>query len=259
MQGVDAILDFNFPNPLGVMSNQLVANGVNVPHVDGASAGIQAAAGRSRAQQRRTSRASTTACRSDQSDKRSKKFVADYKAKFGGATPVYSAAQTYDMLNFAADIAAKQGARHAEGDAQGSRHAGVDRYLRHVQVGRHPGAVAHGRPREVRRQRRREHREDSSPSRPASCPFTVVTTIPTTTVAPDHHDQGSVIQGLRDNQALASDRREQLHGAARERPGRRRHRGARRGRVPPHLQGHRGRQLRPGLAHHARGLHRDLA
>ena len=44
MQGADAVLDFNFPNPLGVMSNTLVANGVNVPHVDGASASIIAGA-----------------------------------------------------------------------------------------------------------------------------------------------------------------------------------------------------------------------
>ena len=38
---VDAVLDFNFPNPLGVLANQLVQNGVTVPHVDGASAGIE--------------------------------------------------------------------------------------------------------------------------------------------------------------------------------------------------------------------------
>ena len=41
MKGVDVVLDFNFPNPLGVLANQLVQNGVTVPHVDGASAGIE--------------------------------------------------------------------------------------------------------------------------------------------------------------------------------------------------------------------------
>ena len=83
MNGADAILDYNFPNPLAVMSKQLVDNGVNVPHIDGASAGIIANAGAV------TGEAATNLKGVDDCvptvDKRPKvkKWVAAYTAKYG--------------------------------------------------------------------------------------------------------------------------------------------------------------------------------
>jgi branched-chain amino acid transport system substrate-binding protein len=99
MNGADAILDYNFPNPLAVMSKQLVDNSVNVPHIDGASAGIIANAGA-------VTGASATNLKGvddcvPTADKRAKvkKWVAAYTAKYGVA-PIYSSAQSYDVLYF---------------------------------------------------------------------------------------------------------------------------------------------------------------
>ena len=108
MKGTDAILDFNFPNPLGVMSNQLVDNDINVPHVDGASAGIIAAGGVVK------NKAATNLKGTDDcvptADKRSKvkKWVSDYQSKYG-SPPIYSAAQAYDMVKLIAAAAKKAG------------------------------------------------------------------------------------------------------------------------------------------------------
>ncbi len=99
MNGADAILDYNFPNPLAVMSKQLVDNGVTVPHIDGASAGIIANAGAV------TGDAATNLKGVDDcvptADKRPKvkKWVAAYTAKYG-KPPIYSSAQAYDILYF---------------------------------------------------------------------------------------------------------------------------------------------------------------
>jgi branched-chain amino acid transport system substrate-binding protein len=108
MKGAGAILDFNFPNPLGVMSNQLVDNGINVPHVDGASAGIIAAGGIVK-DKAATNLKGTDDC-VPTADKRSKvkKWVSDYESKFG-SPPIYSAAQTYDMVKLIAAAAKKAG------------------------------------------------------------------------------------------------------------------------------------------------------
>ena len=108
MKGADAILDYNFPNPLGVMSNQLVDNGINVPHVDGASAGIIAAGGV--VKDKAASNLKGTDDCVPTIDKRSKvkKWVSDYQSKFG-APPIYSAAQTYDMVKLIAAAAKKAG------------------------------------------------------------------------------------------------------------------------------------------------------
>ena len=99
MNGADAILDYNFPNPLAVMSKQLVDNGVTAPHIDGASAGIIANAGAV------TGDAATNLKGVDDcvptADKRPKvkKWVSDYTTKYG-APPIYSSAQSYDILYF---------------------------------------------------------------------------------------------------------------------------------------------------------------
>jgi branched-chain amino acid transport system substrate-binding protein len=109
MQGSDVVLDFNFPNPTGVMANQLVANGVDAVHMAGASAGLQAAAGVVKDEAATNLLGVDDCVPIAQKDAQSKKFVAAYKAKFGD-NPIYSAAQTYDMIKFAAQIAATQGA-----------------------------------------------------------------------------------------------------------------------------------------------------
>jgi branched-chain amino acid transport system substrate-binding protein len=108
MQGADVVLDYNFPNPLAVMSKQLVDNGVNVPHVDGASAGIIANSGAV------TGDAATNLRGVDDcvptADKRSKvqKWVAAYKSKYG-VDPIYSAAQSYDILYFITKLVQQTG------------------------------------------------------------------------------------------------------------------------------------------------------
>ena len=108
MKGADAILDYNFPNPLGVMSNQLVDNGINVPHVDGVSAGIIAAGGIVK-DKAATNLKGTDDC-VPTADKRSKvkKWASDYESKFG-SPPIYSAAQTYDTVKLIAAAAKKAG------------------------------------------------------------------------------------------------------------------------------------------------------
>jgi branched-chain amino acid transport system substrate-binding protein len=108
MRDATAILDFNFPNPLGVISNQLVDNGINVPHVDGASAGIIAAGGIVK-DKAATNLKGTDDCvpTADKSSK-VKKWVSDYEAMFGNP-PIYSAAQTYDTVKLIAAAAKKAG------------------------------------------------------------------------------------------------------------------------------------------------------
>jgi branched-chain amino acid transport system substrate-binding protein len=108
MRDATAILDFNFPNPLGVISNQLVDNGINVPHVDGASAGIIAAGGVVQGKAA-TNLKGTDDCVpvADKSSK-VKKWVSDYESMFGDP-PIYSAAQTYDMVKLIAEAAKKAG------------------------------------------------------------------------------------------------------------------------------------------------------
>jgi branched-chain amino acid transport system substrate-binding protein len=108
MKGSDAILDYNFPNPLGVMSNQLVDNDINVPHIDGASAGIIAAGGVVK-DKAATNLKGTDDC-VPTADKTSnvKKWVSDYQSKYG-SPPIYSAAQAYDMVKLIAAAAKKAG------------------------------------------------------------------------------------------------------------------------------------------------------
>jgi ABC-type branched-subunit amino acid transport system substrate-binding protein len=183
MQGADVVLDFNFPNPLGVMSNALVANGVNVPHVDGASAGIQAAAGLVKGPAATNLKGVDDCVPTDQTDKKSTKFVTDYKAKFAGETPVYSAAQVYDMVHFAADIAAKQGAVTPKAVIKGlstQAWSGVcaDYKGDAIQVLSHTADIVKFDANGV------ETIEKELTFAPGQLPFTVVTTIPTTTVAP---------------------------------------------------------------------------
>jgi len=183
MNGADAILDFNFPNPLGVMSNQLVANGVNVPHVDGSSAGIQAAAGAVKGAAATNLKGVDDCVPTDTSTKQAKKFVSDYKAKYNGETPVYSASEVYDMVNFAAAIAAKQGAVTPKAVLKGmatQTWVGVCSTYKAdaLQVFSHTADVVKFDADGV------ETVDKQLVFAPGQLPFTVVTTVPTTTVAP---------------------------------------------------------------------------
>jgi branched-chain amino acid transport system substrate-binding protein len=97
MENVDVVMDFNFPNPLAVFAKQLIDNGIDVPHVDGASAGISVRGGAIRGK----AAANLTGvddCVPTQ-DKRSKvkKWVREYRQKFD-SDPQYNAAETYDAV-----------------------------------------------------------------------------------------------------------------------------------------------------------------
>ena len=108
MNGADAILDYNFPNPLAVMSKQLVDNGVNVPHIDGASAGIIANAGAVTGASATNLKGVDDCVPSADTRPKVKKWVAAYTAKYGVA-PIYSSAQSYDILYFITKLAAQAG------------------------------------------------------------------------------------------------------------------------------------------------------
>jgi branched-chain amino acid transport system substrate-binding protein len=182
MQGADVVLDFNFPNPLGVMSNQLVQNGVNVPHVDGASASLIANGGVVKNEAATNLKGVDDCVPFAQTDKRSKKFTADFNAKFG-YNPVYSAAQVYDMLYFAADIAKKQGSVSPKAILKGlatQSYSGIcaDYKGDSIQVLQHSADIVKFDSAGT------ESIEKQLTFAPGQLPFTVVTTVPTTTVAP---------------------------------------------------------------------------
>jgi len=182
MSGADAVLDFNFPNPLGVMANALVANGVNVPHVDGSSASIIAGAKVVQGPAATNLNGADDCVPIASTDKRVKKWVADYTAKFGYA-PIYSAAEVYDMVNFAAVIAAKQGSVTPKAILKGlttQAYPGICNTYKAdaIQVLSHSVDIT---------------KFDATGTvtiakhlafAPGALPFTVVTTVPTTSVAP---------------------------------------------------------------------------
>jgi ABC-type sugar transport system substrate-binding protein len=108
MKGVDAILNYNFPNPLAAMANALVAQGINVPNVDGASASLIANGGLVKGAAATNLKGVDDCAPTVSKNPTVKKWVADYTSQFGYA-PIYSAAEVYDMVNFLAKIAATEG------------------------------------------------------------------------------------------------------------------------------------------------------
>jgi branched-chain amino acid transport system substrate-binding protein len=108
MKDATAILDYNFPNPLGVISNQLVDNGINVPHVDGASAGIIAAGGIVKDKAASNLKGTDDCVPTADKSSKVKKWVSKYESMFGDP-PIYSAAQTYDTVKLIAAAAKKAG------------------------------------------------------------------------------------------------------------------------------------------------------
>jgi branched-chain amino acid transport system substrate-binding protein len=108
MKGADAILDYNFPNPLAAMANALVAQGINVPHVDGASASLIANAKLVQGQAATNLHGLDDCLPTASTNKVTKAWVAAYTSEFG-YSPVYSAAEVYDAVNMIAQVVAKQG------------------------------------------------------------------------------------------------------------------------------------------------------
>lgn len=110
MEGADAILDFNFPNPIGVFAQQLVDNGIDVPHVDGASAGIAVASGSVTGEAATNLNGVDDCVPTVSKNSKVKKWVADYESEFGSTPPPnYSAAQSYDTVKLIAAAAKKAG------------------------------------------------------------------------------------------------------------------------------------------------------
>lgn len=104
MKGADAVLDFNFPNPLGVAANQLVENGIDVPHLDGASSGIAILSGAVRGKAAENLYG-VDDCVPAQ-DPGAKAFVDAFSAKYG-YVPNYAAAEAYDAVMLIAEAAKK--------------------------------------------------------------------------------------------------------------------------------------------------------
>jgi branched-chain amino acid transport system substrate-binding protein len=108
MSGADVVLDYNFPNPLAVMSKQLVDNSVNVPHIDGASAGIIANSGAVTGDAAKNLRGVDDCVPAVDKRAKVKKWVSAYTTKYG-YSPIYSSAQAYDILYFITKVAQQAG------------------------------------------------------------------------------------------------------------------------------------------------------
>ena len=97
MENVDAVMDFNFPNPLAVFSKQLIDNGIDIPHVDGASAGISVQSGAIRGKAATNLTGVDDCVPTKDTRAKVKKWVKQYRAKFD-SDPQYNAAETYDAI-----------------------------------------------------------------------------------------------------------------------------------------------------------------
>jgi len=97
MENVDAVMDFNFPNPLAVFAKQLIDNGINIPHVDGASAGISVQSGAIRGKAATNLTGVDDCVPTKDTRAKVKKWVKQYRAKFN-TDPQYNAAETYDAV-----------------------------------------------------------------------------------------------------------------------------------------------------------------
>ena len=97
---VDAILSANFPNPVGVLVNQLGQNGVTVPFLGGATLNIAKDSG---AIQPASNLIVVDDCVPDLGkSKTEKKFTKDFQAAYG-YPPNYASAQVYDAFHMAAN------------------------------------------------------------------------------------------------------------------------------------------------------------
>jgi branched-chain amino acid transport system substrate-binding protein len=108
MKDADAILDFNFPNPLGVLANQLVQNGVDVPHVATISAGVEATAGVVKGEALKNLRGVDECAPQTDKSAGAKKFLAAYRAAYN-QDPIYSAVEVSDVMHMIVAAAQKAG------------------------------------------------------------------------------------------------------------------------------------------------------
>jgi ABC-type branched-subunit amino acid transport system substrate-binding protein len=104
--GANVILSANFPNPSGVLVNQLRQNGVTIPFVGGASLNLAVDAGS--IQSLDNLWASDDCVPELEKDKKAKKFVKAYTEKYGYA-PNYASAQLHDIMQFLSQTIAEQG------------------------------------------------------------------------------------------------------------------------------------------------------
>ena len=106
---VDAIISANFPNPMGVLVNQLKQNGVTVPFLGGASLNIAKDSGAITAD---PNLVVVDDCVPDLGKSATeKKFVKTYQATYG-YLPNYASAQVYDAFHMAANAVKTAGHDH---------------------------------------------------------------------------------------------------------------------------------------------------
>jgi branched-chain amino acid transport system substrate-binding protein len=110
-KGVDAIIAFNFPNPIVVLANQLADNGVNVPLFAGSSGGIGVASGSVKSAALSNMWGTDDCAPAATADQASKDFAAAYTKKYNKPLPGagYAAAEAYDGVKLAAAAIAKAG------------------------------------------------------------------------------------------------------------------------------------------------------
>jgi branched-chain amino acid transport system substrate-binding protein len=114
-KGVDGIVAFTFPNTGVVLFNQMADNGLNVPIMTGAIAGLAT----------NTQSVSAEGVKNlygfddcaPAVEEQAKDFLAAYKAKFG-KNPSYSAAQAYDSLSIVKQAVEKAGSNDHDAIAE---------------------------------------------------------------------------------------------------------------------------------------------
>ena len=114
-KGVDGIVAFTFPNTGVVLFNQMADNGLNVPIMTGAIAGLATATGSVNPDAIKNLYGfddCAPAVESQAAD-----FLAAYKAKFG-KNPSYSAAQAYDSLSIIKQAVEKAGSNDKDAIAE---------------------------------------------------------------------------------------------------------------------------------------------
>lgn len=106
-KNVDAIITFNFPNPLVVLANQAADNGLNVPIMGGSSSGIAVASGSIKANAL-TNLYGTDDC-APAGDPAAKAFADAYQKKYNKGLPGsgYAVAEAYDTVYIAAEAVKK--------------------------------------------------------------------------------------------------------------------------------------------------------
>ena len=102
--GAEAVLAFEFPNPMVVLFNQAADNGLNVPIMGGASAGLAIATKQVKANALANALGIDDCVPvADTTNKVAIDFTAAYRAKYSNLDPGYAAAEAYDSVYLAAE------------------------------------------------------------------------------------------------------------------------------------------------------------